>query len=501
MHIAFVASECVPFSKTGGLADVVGALPRALAASGHQVSVYLPRYRQTKLTNPQTVVSSITVPFDDRYRFCSVVTEGNHSGIDFYFVDYPPYFDRDALYGTPSGDYPDNAERFALFSRAVLEASKILGVPNIFHCHDWQSALVPVLLRTQYVEDPAFRQVGTVFTIHNMGYQGLFPPDILPLLMLPWDLFTITRMEFFGNVNFLKGALVESDYVTTVSRKYSQEIQTTEYGFGLEGVLRDRAATVTGILNGVDYDEWSPQKDKFIAAKYSPQDLSGKAKCKQDLLEAFGVSGADPRLPVIGIVSRFAAQKGFDLISQIADRLAREEMIVVALGAGDKQYEEMFQRLHKQFPQKIAVKVAYDNAIAHKIEAGSDMFLMPSKYEPCGLNQIYSLKYGTVPIVRATGGLDDTIEPSDVRTGKGTGFKFTEYKGEALLLTIREALRAFRDQSSWQTLMRNGMNKDFSWNASAKEYARVYDRVRLMRAGSSTSARRSEAIDLEPITH
>ena len=501
MHIAFVASECVPFSKTGGLADVVGALPRALAASGHQVSVYLPRYRQTKLTNPQTVVSSITVPFDDRYRFCSVVTEGNHSGIDFYFVDYPPYFDRDALYGTPSGDYPDNAERFALFSRAVLEASKILGVPNIFHCHDWQSALVPVLLRTQYVEDPAFRQVGTVFTIHNMGYQGLFPPDILPLLMLPWDLFTITRMEFFGNVNFLKGALVESDYVTTVSRKYSQEIQTTEYGFGLEGVLRDRAATVTGILNGVDYDEWSPQKDKFIAAKYSPQDLSGKAKCKQDLLEAFGVSGADPRLPVIGIVSRFAAQKGFDLISQIADRLAREEMIVVALGAGDKQYEEMFQRLHKQFPQKIAVKVAYDNAIAHKIEAGSDMFLMPSKYEPCGLNQIYSLKYGTVPIVRATGGLDDTIEPWDPRTGKGTGFKFTEYKGEALLLTIREALRAFRDQSSWQTLMRNGMNKDFSWNASAKEYARVYDRVRLMRAGSSTPARRSEAIDLEPITH
>jgi starch synthase len=501
MHVAFVASECVPFSKTGGLADVVGALPRALAAGGHQVSVYLPRYRQTKLTNPQTVVRSITVPFDDRYRFCSVVSGGSNSGVEFYFVDYPPYFDRDALYGTPSGDYPDNAERFALFSRAVLEASKILGVPNIFHCHDWQSALVPVLLRTQYVEDPAFREVGTVFTIHNMGYQGLFPPDILPLLMLPWDLFTITRMEFFGNVNFLKGALVESDYVTTVSRKYSQEIQTTEYGFGLEGVLRDRAATVTGILNGVDYDEWSPQKDKFIAAKYSPQDLSGKAKCKQDLLEAFGVSGADPRLPVIGIVSRFAAQKGFDLISQIADRLARQEMIVVALGAGDKQYEEMFQRLHKQFPQKIAVKVAYDNAIAHKIEAGSDMFLMPSKYEPCGLNQIYSLKYGTVPIVRATGGLDDTIEPWDVRTGKGTGFKFTEYKGEALLLTIREALRAFRDQSSWQTLMRNGMNKDFSWNASAKEYARVYDRVRLMRAGSSTSARRSEAIDLEPITH
>jgi len=485
MHIAFAASECVPFSKTGGLADVVGALPRALAAAGHQVSVYLPRYRQTKLTDAQIVVRSITVPFDDRYRFCSVVTGGNRSGIKFYFVDYPPFFDRDALYGTSAGDYPDNAERFALFSRAVLEASKILGVPDVFHCHDWQSALVPVMLRTLYSEDPAFRDVATVFTIHNMGYQGLFPPDILPLLMLPWDLFTISKLEFFGNVNFLKGALVFSDFITTVSRKYSQEIQTTEYGFGLEGVLRDRASTVTGILNGVDYDEWSPQTDKFIVAKYSPEDLSGKAKCKQDLLATFGVTNADSKSPVIGIVSRFAAQKGFDLIAQIMDRLAREDMIIVALGTGDKEYEEMFLRMQKQFPQKIAVKIAYDNAIAHKIEAGADMFLMPSKYEPCGLNQIYSLKYGTVPIVRATGGLDDTIEPWDARSGKGTGFKFTEYSGESLLLTIKQALQAYRDQGSWQVLMRNGMNKDFSWNFSAKEYVRIYERVRQSRAVSA----------------
>jgi len=482
MHIAFAASECVPFSKTGGLADVVGALPRALAAAGHQVSVYVPRYRQTKLTDAQTVVRSITIPFDDHYRFCSVVSAGNHSGVRFYFVEYPPFFDRDALYGTSAGDYPDNAERFALFSRAVLEASKILGVPHVFHCHDWQSALVPILLRTQYAEDPAFRDVATVFTIHNMGYQGLFSPDTLPLLSLPWDLFTISKMEFFGNVNFLKGALVYSDFITTVSRKYSQEIQTTEFGFGLEGVLRDRAATVTGILNGVDYDEWSPQTDKFIVAKYSPEDLSGKAECKKDLLTAFGVTGADLKLPVIGIVSRFAAQKGFDLIAQIMDRLAREDMIVVALGNGDRQYEEMFLRLQKQFPRKIAVKVAYDNALAHKIEAGSDMFLMPSKYEPCGLNQIYSLKYGTVPIVRATGGLDDTIEPWDARTGRGTGFKFSDYSGESLLLTIKDAFKAFRDQPSWRNLMRNGMNKDFSWNASAKEYVRVYERARQTRA-------------------
>ena len=488
MNIVFAASEGVPFSKTGGLADVVGALPRALAALGHQVSVYLPRYRQTKLTEPVPEVRSVTIPFDDQYRFASVVSGGSLHGVRFYFVEYPPYFDRDALYGTPAGDYPDNAERFALFSRTVLEASKILGVPQIFHCHDWQSALIPVLVRTVYAEDPAFRDVGTVFTIHNMGYQGLFPPDTLPLLMLPWDLFTMSKMEFFGQVNFLKGALTYSDFITTVSRKYSQEIQTAEYGFGLEGVLRDRASTVTGILNGVDYDEWSPQTDKFIAAKYSPQDLSGKAMCKHDLLAAFGIPTADVKLPVIGVISRFAAQKGFDLIAQIADRLAREEMIVVALGAGDKTYEEMFLRLNKQFPKKIAVKVAYDNAIAHKIEAGADMFLMPSRYEPCGLNQIYSLKYGTVPIVRATGGLDDTIEPWDARTGKGTGFKFSEYNGESLLLTIKHALTAYRDQTSWQALMRNAMNKDFSWNASAREYGKIYEKVRQMRGAPVTAA-------------
>ena len=478
MHIAFAASEGVPFSKTGGLADVVGALPRALAAQGHQVSVYLPRYRQTKLLDPQPVVRSITVPFDDQYRFCSVVTAGNQSGIQYYFVDYPPYFDREALYGTAVGDYPDNAERFALFSRAVIETSKIVGAPDIFHCHDWQSALVPIMLRTFYARDPAFENVATVFTIHNLGYQGLFPAEILPLLMLPWDLFTISKMEFFGQVNFLKGALVYADYVTTVSRKYSQEIQTTEYGFGLEGVLRNRAATVTGILNGVDYDEWNPAIDRYIAAKFSPSDLSPKALDKADLLATFGINNADPKLPVIGIVSRFAAQKGFDLISQVMDRLAREDMILIVLGTGDKDYEDMFLRLQKQFPQKIAVKVAYDNAIAHKIEAGADMFLMPSRYEPSGLNQIYSLKYGTVPIVRATGGLDETIEPWDARTGKGTGFKFYEYNGESLLLTLKAALQAFRDEASWQVLMRNGMSRDFSWAASAKEYVKVYERAR-----------------------
>ena len=475
MNIVFAASECVPFSKTGGLADVVGALPKALAELGHSVTVYLPKYKQTKLTDARALLPSITIPFDDQYRFCSILDGGRQSGVQFYFVDYPPFFDRDGLYGTPAGDFPDNAERFALYSRAVLEGCKTLGVPEIFHCHDWQSALVPVLLRSNYAGDPVFHNTASLFTIHNMGYQGTFPPDILPLLMLPWDLFTIDKMEFWGKVNFLKGALVFSDYINTVSRKYSEEIQTAEFGFGLDGVLRERSATVTGILNGVDYHDWSPETDKFIAQRYSPESLEGKQVAKRDLLQQFGIAPGNLELPVIGIISRFATQKGFDLIAEIAGDLARLPVVVTVLGSGDKPYEELFRKLNKQFPEKFAVKIAYDNALAHKIEAGADMFLMPSQYEPCGLNQMYSLKYGTVPIVRATGGLDDTIEPWDPTTTSGTGFKFSPYSGAALLATILEALQAFRDKPGWTKLMRNGMSKDFSWTASAREYLKIYE--------------------------
>lgn len=477
MKIIFAASECVPFAKTGGLADVVGALPQALAELGHTVSVYLPKYKQTKLENAKVLLPSITVPFDDQYRFCSVLDGGKRSGVQFYFIDYPPFFHRDALYGTPAGDYPDNAERFALFCRAVIEASKVLGVPDIFHCHDWQSALIPVLLRTSYSDDPVFRGTHTVFTIHNIGYQGLFPADTLPLLMLPWELFTIDQMEFWGKANFLKGALVFSDHLTTVSKKYAQEIQTSEYGFGLEGVLRSRAGSLTGILNGVDYGEWSPEKDKHIVRQYSAENLAGKKECKYDLLRQFGLESAPISTPVIGIVSRFAAQKGFDLIAEIANDLARLPIIITALGSGDKEYQDMLVKLSRQYPDKIAVKVAYDNALAHKIEAGADMFLMPSRYEPSGLNQMYSLRYGTVPIVRATGGLEDSIEPWDPGSAKGTGFKFSAYSGVTMLNCIQDALRAFKDQTAWNKLMLNGMKKDFSWNVSAREYVKIYERL------------------------
>ena len=335
-----------------------------------------------------------------------------------------------------------------------------------------------------YNDDPAFRNVGTVFTIHNIGYQGLFPPDTLPLLMLPWELFTISKLEFYGKVNLLKGALVYSDYITTVSRKYAQEIQTAEYGFGLEGVLHSRASNLAGILNGVDYEQWNPEKDPYIAdALHCRVALEKKGSCKRDLLAQFG-GGAETDLPVIGIVSRFAAQKGFDLIANIADRLAHEDLILVVLGSGDKAYEELFRRLNRQFPRKFLVKIAYDEPLAHKIEAGADMFLMPSRYEPCGLNQIYSLGYGTVPVVRATGGLDDTIEPWDPVTGKGTGFKFSEYSGEALLETVRSAIKMYKNRQAWQKLMRNGMERDFSWAVSAREYIKMYEKVHSIRTGA-----------------
>jgi starch synthase len=374
------------------------------------------------------------------------------------------------------GDYPDNAERFAMFSRAVIEASKLLGVPDVFHCHDWQTALIPVLLHTNYVTDPAFKKSAVIFSVHNQGYQGLFESDVLPLLNLPWELFTMNRMEFYGKVNFLKGGIVFSDAITTVSKRYAQEIQTSEYGFGLEGVLRARSGNLFGILNGVDYGEWDPAIDPFIARKFSPADLSGKSDCRADLLQEFGLAPlADHAL--IGIVSRFAIQKGFDLIASAADRLLHDPVQMVVLGTGDPQYEQLFLKLQQQYAAKFAVKVAYDNALAHKVEAGADIFLMPSRYEPSGLNQMYSLKYGTVPVVRATGGLDDSIEDWNPATRQGTGFKFHAYHGEALYSALREALDAFKDRDGWRQLMLNGMKKDFSWSRSAREYVKVYERA------------------------
>ncbi len=476
MRILFVASEGLPFSKTGGLADVVEALPKALVAQGHDVAVVLPRYRNTQIKN--IVIKSLTIPMGTSLRFPRIADGARPGSVQYFFVDDPQYFDREQLYGVGGRDYPDNAERFAEFARAAIELAKQLWMPDVIHCHDWQSALVPVLLRTAYTPDPQLSGIPVIFTIHNMAYHGLFARDALARIGLPDSLFRIDALEFFGHLNYLKGGLLFSDYLTTVSRKYAEEIQTTEYGQGLDGVVRTRADHLVGILNGVDYSVWNPEVDSLIATRYSASDLSGKQACKCDLLAAFQLPEENLQRPLIGIVSRFADQKGFDLLAQVADELMREDMAIVALGSGEAKHERMFRELSQQFPERLAVKIAYDNTLAHKIEAGADIFLMPSRYEPCGLNQIYSLRYGTVPVVRATGGLDDTIEPFDPASGRGTGFKFSEYTGPALLAALHEALATYGDKTAWRRLQANGMAKDFSWNASALEYGRLYDVAR-----------------------
>ncbi|MGD0740395.1 MAG: glycogen synthase GlgA [Terracidiphilus sp.] len=478
MQITFAASESTPLAKTGGLADVVGALPPELVKLGHQVTVFLPFYtriRQRIQGEPNYAVRSITIPFSTYNRFAGVVDGGKRDGVQYYFIDCPELFDRKELYGTAGVDYADSAERFALFCRAVIEASKLLGVPDVFHVHDWQAALIPVYLRTTYLEDPVLRSAAAVLTIHNAAYQGKFPPNTTEQLLFPWELFTMDKVEQFDRFNFLKGGVVFSDLLTTVSRKYAEEIQTAEFGEMLEGVLHQRAADLRGILNGVDYGQWSPAVDGHLAAHYTPENLEGKRACRTDLLHAFGLEKIAETTPVIGIVSRLATQKGFGIVAKIVEELADRDLAVVALGTGDPYYENLFRGWAFRHPDTVAVQIRYDDTLAHKIEAGADMFLMPSLYEPSGLNQMYSLKYGTVPIVRATGGLDDTIEEWDAVKGTGTGFKFEGYLPEALLAEIDRALVAFRDKKGWTRLMRNGMARDYCWSGPAKEYVRVYE--------------------------
>jgi len=486
MRILFVASEGLPFSKTGGLADVVEALPKALVAMGNEVAVVLPRYRGTKVA--ATVIPSLTIPMAGRLRFPSVADGALLNGVRYFFVDDPAYFDREGIYGGPAGDYPDNAERYSEFCRAAIEIAKHIWPTDVFHCHDWQTGLLPVLLRSSYGDDPAVKDLPVVFTIHNMGYQGQFRRDVLTRASIPETVFNPGALEFYGDVNLLKGGIVYSDYVTTVSPRYAQEIKTPEFGWGLDGVVRGRGDRVVGILNGVDYAVWNPAKDTFIAAKYSARDLAGKQACKQDLLQTFGLATDNPHRAVLGIVSRFADQKGFDLIADRAHEVLHEDVMLVVLGTGDRRYEDLFRALASAYPGRVGFKFAYDNAIAHKVEAGSDIFLMPSRYEPCGLNQIYSLKYGTVPVVRATGGLDDTVENFDVEHGTGTGFKFSEYTGAAFLYAVKQALQHYADERIWKRIQLNGMGKDFSWKTSAAEYAKIYGAAREAR-GLSQPAR------------
>ncbi len=485
MQIVFAASEGTPFAKTGGLADVVGALPRELAKLGHEVSVFLPFYARVRKHiegEPRYAIRSITIPFRYYNRFVGVVDAGEREGVQHYFIDCPELFDRQELYGQSGSDYTDNAERFGLFCRAVIEATKQLGVPQVFHVHDWQAALIAVYLETLYKTDPSLNRAATVLTIHNAAYQGKFPPATTEQLLFPWELFTMEKVEQYDRFNFLKGGVVFSDMLTTVSRKYAEEIQTAEFGEQLDGIFKRRAADLRGILNGVDYSLWNPATDGNLAAHYTPEHLESKSACRADLLHAFGLQDVAETTPVVGIVSRLATQKGFDIVEKISEELAGRDLVLVALGSGDPYYENLLRDWAFRHPASIAVRIGYDEALSHKIEAGADMFLMPSHYEPCGLNQIYSLKYGTVPIVRATGGLDDTIEEWDAKTGKGTGFKFAGFNPKDLLAEIDRALKAFKDKQSWQRLMRNGMARDYSWATPAREYVKVYEEAARKRA-------------------
>jgi starch synthase len=478
LHIVFAASECVPYAKTGGLADVVGALTPELVKLGHQITVYLPLYPQARKHLPEKLtiaISSLTIPFDHYNRFAAIVDGGKIAGVQHYFVDCPELFDRPELYGPKGSEYPDNAERFALFSRAVVEAAKQLGVPRIFHVHDWQAALIPVYLRTLYYYDPLFQSTSCVLTIHNAGYQGWFPASTTQRLLFPWELFTMDKLEHFDTFNFLKGGLVYSDILTTVSRKYAAEIQTPEFGNNLENVLTRRTADLRGILNGVDYNEWNPATDKNLIANFSPSDLTGKDACRNDLLKSFGLQQLAYSTPVLGIVSRLATQKGFDLVAQIASALDERDLAIIVLGSGEGVYERFFRNWAAARPDRVAVHIGYSDELAHRIEAGADIFLMPSRYEPCGLNQIYSLKYGTVPVVRATGGLDDTIEEWNPEKLSGTGFKFEGYLASSFLDAVDRALVAYSKPPTWQRLMLNGMAREYSWTAAAKEYVAVYE--------------------------
>jgi starch synthase len=478
MKVLLASSEAVPFAKTGGLADVAGALPKALDSIGIDVRLVLPKYKgieEKRLPISYTDVR-VSVPVSQTVVDADIV-ESRSNGVTVYLVEKDEYFYRDNLYSTQDGDFIDNAERFVFFARAIIETVRQTGfVPDVIHCNDWQTALVPVYLNTIFRPDPILSRISTLLTIHNLGYQGLFWHLDWHLLNLGWEYFTPNFLEFYGKINFLKGGIVFADILNTVSKRYSQEIQTRAFGAGLDGILRTRKDDLYGIVNGIDYDEWSPETDRFIPARFSASDLAGKAACKAALQNAFGLP-VDAEATVIASISRLADQKGFDLIAQGSEDLLSLGVQYILLGTGERKYHELFTELARKYPQAFAVKIAYDNALAHLIEAGADIFLMPSRYEPCGLNQLYSLRYGTVPVVRAVGGLEDTIKDDPADPDSNTGFKFRDYTVDAMMGALRRVLAARSDAAGWTALMKRCMGQDFSWEKSAQEYRALYEKA------------------------
>ena len=457
MKIAFIASEATPYAKTGGLADVVGALPISLRQLGLDVAVFLPRYNGIG----GTLCDHLSIEMGKRYEVD--VYKDN----EFYFIDYPDFFKRAGLYGTEKGDFPDNCKRFTLFSKVVSELV-LRGSYDIVHCHDWQTGLVPLYLKL------GKSTARSIFTIHNLGYQGRFPAQKWAILGLNHDYFTPEGIEYYGDINFLKAGILYSDVVTTVSQNYAQEIQKPELGFGLDGVLRRKRANLIGIVNGIDYDQWNPETDDLIYNNYS--DFSGKEKNKQRLIDECCLKGARP---LIGMVSRIAAQKGFDIFVKVFDSLIDMGFNMIILGSGDESYHKKLATFGSVYPQRVSVNIKFDEKLAHRIYAGSDFFLMPSKYEPCGLGQLISLRYGTLPIVRRTGGLADTIKDYDPVSAKGNGFVFTEYSSKHLLAALSRSMMAYNCSDAFEKLSEKCMTYDFSWDKSAKKYIQLYEKTRL----------------------
>jgi starch synthase len=459
VRILMIASEVAPFAKTGGLADVASALPRALGRLGHRVDVVMPRYRGIK---PGDTVGQAA------------------EGVRVVFVDRPEYFDREFMYGVAGRDYADNAERFAFLTRAALEWATSSSAPyEVVHAHDWQTGLTPLLLQREYKQHRALRDAGTVFTIHNLAYQGVFDAASLSRLGLGWELMHVDALEYYGRISFLKGGILFSDAITTVSPQYAREIQQPELGFGFDGILRHRSADLVGILNGIDYDQWDPARDPYLPEPYDASNLVGKRAAKRALLQEYGLSidAAALERPLVGMISRLIDQKGFDLLASLGDELPRLNATIVLLGTGEPRYEAFWRDLAARHPARIAARIGFDEGLAHRIEGGADVFLMPSRFEPCGLNQMYSLRYGTVPVVRATGGLADTVRNFDPATGTGTGFTFGEYSPQTLVHTLRLALGVYEDRSTWRRIQVAGMQQDLSWDASARQYVKVYERV------------------------
>jgi starch synthase len=462
-----VSPEATPLAKTGGLADVAGALPGALREYGDEAAVLIPRYGSIDLHPLRRVYDSLPIHLGKTLYDCSVYQA--QLDVPYYLLDCPALFGRKGLYGEGGVDYPDNHVRFAVLCRGALEVCRRLFDAQVIHCHDWQAGLVPAYLKTTFAGDPTFFGVKTVFTIHNLGYQGLFGTGAMADAALDPALLRPDGLEFFGNISYLKSGITLSDALTTVSPTYAREIQTPELGFGMDVALRERSAELTGILNGVDYIEWNPATDPLLEARYAPENLDGKRVCKERLIAEMGLSPEAIGRPLMGIVSRLTSVK-VGLVAQAGGAILADGASLVVLGNGEAGIEDALRGLEAEFPGRVGMRIDYDNDLAHRIFAGADIFLMPSRYEPCGLTQMYSLKYGTVPVVRATGGLDDTIDVE-------TGFKFADYSVEALVAAVREAVTAFGAASEWRAMMLRGMARDYSWNASAARYSSLYARL------------------------